>query len=296
MYFNSDTVLYLDGKWVKAREANTDLYGQTLHYGHGVFDGLRAYKTPSGTQIFKANEHFERFLKSADSLQIMPRYSVEKLVDVAYDLLEKNNLENAYIRPLVFMGARMSLLPADQIHLMITAWEWGRYLGNQSIDVIISSYRRPHPQSVSIQAKVVGQYTNFILASQEARKKGYDEALLLDVNGFVAQGPGTNFFYEKDEILYTPPKTHVVAGITRDTVIKFARELGLEVVEKYFKPEDLWEADSAFFTGTAAEIVGIKSVNKQPFKMSWQDSLGHVLHVMYRRRVTHQDITDFNLV
>ncbi len=289
-------MLFLDGEWYKSKEASTDLYGQTLHYGHGVFEGLRAYKTPSGTQIFKPQEHFERLIKSAEALKIKLRATPEKLTDISYELLERNNLENAYIRPLVFLGAKMSLMPSDQVHLMITAWDWGRYLGNQSLEVMVSSYRRPHPDSVSIQAKVVGQYTNSILASHEARTGGYDEALLLDTNGFVAQGPGTNFFYEKDEVLYTPPEGHVVPGITRATVMTYAEELGYEVQKSYFKPEDLWEADSAFFTGTAAEIVGIKSINRQPFLNTWEDSLGYMLHVMYRQRVTHMDITDFNLV
>ena len=173
---------------------------------------------------------------------------------------------------------------------------WGRYLGNQSLEVMVSSYRRPHPDSVSIQAKVVGQYTNSILATHEARTSGYDEALLLDANGNVAQGPGTNFFYEKDEVLYTPPEGHIVAGITRATVMNYAKELGYQVKQMAFRPEDLWEADSAFFTGTAAEIVGIKSINHQPFLMRWEDSLGYMLHIMYRQRVTHMDIIDFSLV
>jgi len=296
MYYNKDTKIFLDGKWLKASEATTDLYAQTLHYGNGVFEGIRSYKTEDGTHIFKAKEHYERLKYSAELMHINLDYTPEELTALSYELLEKNNLNNAYIRPLVYLGANMSLQPTDKVHVMLCAWEWGRFLGDKPLNLMTSSYQRPNPKSTHIQAKVVGHYTNSILATTEAKRNGFDEALLLDMNGKVAEGPGANFFYEKDEVLYTCPLGNILSGITRKTVLELAKELGIELVEKFFTPEDVYEADAAFYTGTAVEIAGIASLDGHEFRLKWEDSLGYDLARAYQCKVTQREYKNFELV
>lgn len=296
MYYSKNTLLFLDGSFVKASEAKIDLFSQTLHYGNGVFEGIRSYHTPDGARIFKAKEHFQRLLFSAEKMHIKIPFSAEELTSATHELLKINNLTNAYIRPLAFMGCNMGLQPAPESHLMITAWEWGRYLGNEQLNVMISSYQRNNPRACNIDTKVVGHYANSVLATHEAKSYGYDEALLLDQNGNVAEGPGTNFFFEKDGIIYTPAKGHIFPGITRSTIIEMATELGHPVIEKQIRPEELFEADSAFFTGTAAEVAGIRSINGNALKLNWEDSLGYNLFLMYRAKVTRKDMKDVVLV
>ena len=223
-------------------------------------------------------------------------YTAEDFTQLTYQLLEKNNLSNAYIRPLIFAGANMSLTPTDEVHVMLCAWEWGKYLGDKLLDVTISSYERPNPKSCHVDAKVTGHYVNSILATTEAKQKGFDEALLLDANGNVAEGPGANFFFEKDEVLYTSPLGNILPGITRATMFELCDELGFKLVEKYFTPEEVKGADSAFFTGTAAEVAGIASLDKVPFKLNWEDSMGAVLQAKYARRVAFNEYGNFSLV
>ena len=190
----------------------------------------------------------------------------------------------------------MSLTPTDEVHVFLCAWEWGKYLGNKMLNVMTSSYQRPNPKSCHVEAKVTGHYINSILATTEAKQKGFDEALLLDANGNVAEGPGANFFFEKDEVLYTSPLGNILPGITRATMFELCNELGFKLVEKYFTPEDVKGADSAFFTGTAAEVAGIASLDNVPFKLKWEDSLGSVLQAKYTRRVAFNEYGNFSLV
>lgn len=296
MYYNDKTIIFLDGKWVKANEASTDLYSQTLHYGSGVFEGIRSYETEDGAMVFKAKEHYERLHYSAEKMHINLKYSVEELTTLTYELLEKNNLQNAYIRPLVYLGQNMSLQPTEEVHVMLCAWSWERYLGDHQLKLMTSSFQRPNPKSCFVEAKVTGHYTNSILATTEAKKKGFDEALLLDMNGNVAEGPGANFFYEKDDKLYTAPLGNILAGITRQTIFELAQELGIQVVEKYFTPEDVYQADGAFFTGTAAEIAGIESLDGKKFNLKWEDTLGATLSTAYLNRVQKKEYKNFELV
>lgn len=296
MYFNRDTVLFLNGKWLKAMEAMGDPFSQTLHYGNGVFEGIRAYETPMGPHIFKAREHFDRLHYSAAKMFIEIPYSSEELTEIAYQLLNKNQLTSAYIRPLVYLGANMSLTETNEVYMLMAAWHWGRYLGNDLLRVMVSSYEKQSPNSVPVDAKICGHYTNSILATMEAKSKGFDEALLLDAQGYVAEGPGANFFYEKDEVLYTPPLGNILPGITRATIICYAKEMGYKVVEKLFTAEELMQADAAFFTGTAAEVIGIKSVGGHEFIMDWEDTIAYSLFLMYRQRVANNEYRDFTLV
>ena len=289
MYYNQETVIFLNGKFVKANEANASLYNQTMHYGNGVFEGIRAYDTPDGVRIFKAKEHYERLQYSAKVMHIDLPYSVKELEQISYKLLELNNFKDAYIRPLVYLGDNMSLTPTNEVHVVMMAWEWGKYLGDSLLRVMLSSFQRPNPKSCFVEAKVVGHYTNSILATTEAKSKGYDEALLTDMNGYVAEGPGANFFIEKDGKLFTAPLGNILAGITRQTVFEIGQELGYEIEEKFFTSEEIFNADSAFFCGTAAEVIGIQSVNDYKFPLEWEDSIGAVIQRKYKRRVAFNE-------
>lgn len=291
MYYNKNTTLYLNGKFIKATDASTDLYSQTLHYGYGVFEGIRAYHTVNGTKIFKAVDHYERLRKSAELINIPFQYDTDELIRVTYQLLKKNNLTDAYIRPLVYCSPNMSLTQPKEVYLMICAWEWGKYLGDNLLKLCLSSYQRPNPNSVKVEAKVTGHYVNSILATSEAKVRGYDEALMLDMNGNVAEAPGANFFYEKDNVLYTSPLGHILPGITRQTVINICRELEIPVKEKFFKPELLEEADSAFLCGTAAEVVGVESIDAKPFRKPWSESLGTVIQEAYKCQVLEKSFS-----
>lgn len=287
-YYNEDTVLFFNGAFVKASEAKTDLYSQTLHYGIGVFEGIRAYETPSGTKIFKAKEHYERLIYSAQKMHLNFNYTVEQLTEATYKVLEKNNLKNAYIRPLVYLGSNMGLVPSDEVNIMITAWDWGRYLGTDLIKATISDYQRPNPKSCYVDAKVCGHYINSILATTEAKAKGFGEPILLDIHGYIAEGGGSNFFYEKDGKIFTPPTGNILPGITRATVIEIANKLGYEVEEKLFTFEDLknTKPDIAFFTGTAAEVIGIRSIDDLVFDAIWEESIAYKLAQAYKNLVT----------
>ncbi len=285
MYYDENSVLFLDGKWLKAAETKTSLYNQTLHYGNGVFEGIRSYETEHGPAIFKAKEHYERLLFSAKAMFIDLPYSVDELVQLSYELLQKNNLQNAYIRPLVYLGETMHLQPSEEVHLLLTAWEWDKYLGDQQIKLMTSPYQRPNPKAFHVEAKVTGHYANSILASTHAKRQGYDEALLLDMNGFVAEGPGANFFYEKEGVLYTCPCGSILPGITRATMFELCEQFEIPLEERFFTPEEVRGADAAFFVGTATEVAGIASLDEVPFALAWEDSLGYQLYKAYQREV-----------
>jgi len=289
MYYTEETVVFWNGEFVKAKDAKVGLYNQTMHYGNGVFEGIRSYDTPDGTRIFKAKEHYDRLQYSAEKMHIQLSYTSDELETITYRLLELNGLKDAYVRPLVYLGENMSLTPTQDVHVVIMAWEWGKYLGDSMLKVMLSSYQRPNPKACHVQAKVVGHYTNSILATTEAKQKGFDEALLTDIHGNIAEGPGANFFYEKDGVLYTAPLGNILSGITRATVFEIAEELGIQVVEKLFKPEEIYTADAAFFCGTAAEVIGIAQFNDYKFPLNWEDSNSHLIQRKYKRRVAFNE-------
>ncbi|HYG18055.1 MAG TPA: branched-chain amino acid transaminase [Ohtaekwangia sp.] len=291
MYYTKDTILFLNGKFIKAVDAHTDLYSQSLHYGFGAFEGIRAYQTQNGAKIFKATEHFERLKKSCALVGIPFHYETEELIQVAYQLLQKNDFGDAYIRPLVYTGANMQLTATNEVYLMMCAWEWDKYHGDKKLKMCISSYQRPNPNSLKMEAKVTGHYVNSILATSEAKVRGYDEALMLDMHGNIAEAPGANFFLEKNSVLYTPSVGHILPGITRQTVINICRELDIPVKERPIKPEELETADSAFLCGTAAEVVGIESVDAKPFRKEWYDSLGATIQEAYKCQVLEKSFS-----
>lgn len=288
-YYNGDTALYLNGKFLKAAQTGTDLYGQSLHYGYGVFEGIRAYQTHNGTRVFKAKEHYKRLQRSCELIDIPYNFDNDELIDATYKILELNNLKNAYIRPLVFCGANMSLTRPAEVSIMICAWEWAAYLGNNLLRVCISSFQRPNPKSVMVEAKATGHYVNSILATTEAKDRGFDEALLLDMHENIAEGPGANFFLEIDGTLYTPPTGSILPGITRATVFELGQMLGIPVLEKTLTVDDIQTATSAFFCGTAAEIIGIGTIDDKVFETDWKDTLGATIQRTYKNLVLEKE-------
>lgn len=290
MYYNDKTIIYYKGEFIRAVEAKTDLYSQSLHYGYAVFEGIRSYQTENGVRIFKAKEHYERLIRSCRLMSIPFEYTVEEMTTITYKVLEQNGLTDAYIRPLVLCGANMTLIKAKESFLTIAAWEWARYLGDQLLQLKISSFCRPHPRSVRVDAKTSGHYVNSILATTEAKDEGYDEALMLDHEGFLAEGPGANLFFEKDGRLFTPQQGRILPGITRKTVLELCEESGIECEEGQFLPVDLYQADIAFYCGTGAEIVGIESVDGKVFNKSWNQSLGKKIQEAYKCLVREQSL------
>lgn len=289
-YYNENTILYFNGEYLKATEAKTDLYGQSLHYGYAVFEGIRAYKTEKGeVKIFKEREHYDRLKRSCDLIHIPYKFNNDELIKASYKVLELNNFEEAYIRPLVFCPPNMTLKAASESHILICAWEWGAYLGEKLLRVMTSSYQRPNPKAFQIESKSAGLYVNSILASQEAKANGYDEALLLDINGNVAEGPGANIFFEKNGKLFTPPPGNILPGITRATVIELCHELGIPLEEKLFTLDELKQAESVFYCGTAAEVIGWDSLDGQGFSKPWSESLGKVLQQAYKAKVLEKE-------
>lgn len=286
-YYNDNTIIWLNGAFVKAAEAKTDFYSQSLHYGYGVFEGIRSYQTASGeTKIFKATEHYERLRNSAIALNMPYNWDTDEIIEATYEVLSRSNLQNAYIRPVVYAPANMSFNLNKESYLLIAAWEMGLFLGEKLLRVMTSSFQRPNPKGFRIEAKASGHYVNSILASQEAKAKGFDEALLTDMNGYVAEGPGANVFFEKNGKLVTPPAGNILPGITRATVIEICAELNIPVEERLFTTGELKQADAAFFCGTAAEVIGWESFDEVKFPATWNDTLSRKIQLVYKEKVT----------
>ncbi|KGE15002.1 branched-chain-amino-acid transaminase [Sphingobacterium deserti] len=288
-YYSRETYIHLNGDFVKAAEAGADFFGQSLHYGYAAFEGLRAYSTHHGIRIFKAEEHFDRLKKSCDAINLPYQWDTPALITSTYELLSKNNLRAAYIRPLVFSGPNMHLTAASSSNIMIAAWEWGPYLGQNLLRVCISDVERPNPKSLPVDAKVSGQYVSSILATSDAIKRGFDEALLRDQEGYIAQASSENLFIEKDFKLYTPPLGNVFPGITRQTVIALCKELNIDIVEKKLTVADILSADSAFLCGTASEIIGIKEVDGIVYKEDWEHTIGASIQRKYKKLVLEEE-------
>jgi branched-chain amino acid aminotransferase len=255
--------IWFNGEFVPWDEARIHVISHTLHYGTGVFEGIRAYKTDRGTAIFRLGEHLERMRYSCEAIKLEIPFPLNELADAAAELLRRCRLEQGYIRPLVFYGyGEMGLNPAGApVDTLIACWPWGAYLPHDMIDVKISSYIRIHPDSTVADAKICGHYVNSLLAVQEVQGTEFHEALLLDARGHIAEGPGENLFLVADGVLHTPKLGTILTGITRDTVIQLARFLDIDVVERDIEPADAFAADEAFFTGTAAEVTPIRSID-----------------------------------
>ncbi|MGB3836595.1 branched-chain amino acid transaminase [Castellaniella sp.] len=262
-----DGVIWYDGKLVPWRDATTHVLTHSLHYGLSVFEGVRAYKTDHGTAIFRLEDHTRRLFNSAHIYQIKIPYTREAISSAQIEVVRRNELESCYIRPIVFYGSeKMGVSPKGaQVHVAIAAWPWGAYLGEealkQGIRVKISSFARQHVNVTMPRAKIASTYANSILANAEAQDHGYDEAILLDTSGFVAEGSGENLFIVRDGVLYEPDIACALTGITRASIHQLADDLGLKVVSRRLTRDDLYIADEAFFTGTAAEVTPIREID-----------------------------------
>lgn len=264
-----DGFIWKDGKLVPWRDATTHVLTHTLHYGMGVFEGLRAYKTDRGTAIFRLKEHTDRLFGSMHIFQMKMPFDKETIIEAHKEVVRANKLESCYVRPIAFLGSEAMGVAANSLstHIAIAAWPWGAYLGAEGMEkgirVKTSSFTRHHVNINMCRSKSVGTYTNSILAHQEVANDGYDEALLLDVDGYVAEGAGENLFIVKAGKLYTPDLTSCLEGITRDTVLTLAAELDIPVIQKRITRDEVYCADEAFFTGTAAEITPIRELDNR---------------------------------
>ena len=262
-----DGVIWFDGELVPWREAKVHVLTHSLHYGMGVFEGIRAYKTPRGAALFRLQEHVDRLFTSAHILQMHIPFSREQIIEACRAAICENGLEDGYVRPLAFYGSEAMGVSAPNlsVHVTVAAWKWGAYLGDGALErgvrLRTSSYARHHINVTMCRTKATGNYINSMLALREAQACGYDEALLLDVDGYVAEGSGENVFVIRKGVINTPDITSALEGITRDTVITLAREAGYEVREKRITRDEVYIADEAFFTGTAAEVTPIRSLD-----------------------------------
>ena len=264
-----DGKIWMDGQMVDWRDAKIHVLSHTLHYGCGAFEGVRAYKTSQGTAIFRLEEHTQRLFNSAKILRMNIPFSVQDVMQAQRAVVRENNLESGYLRPLTWIGSqKLGVSPkGNKIHIMVAAWAWGAYLGEEGmkrgIRVKTSSYTRHHVNITMTQAKAVSNYTNSILANMEALDDGYDEALLLDASGFVSEGAGENIFVIKDGVVYTPDlSAGALNGITRNTIFHICKDLGLELVQKRITRDEIYISDEAFFTGTAAEVTPIRELDR----------------------------------
>ena len=295
-----DGVIWLDGEMVDWREAKIHVLTHTLHYGMGVFEGVRAYRAKNGTAIFRLKEHTDRLFRSAHILNMPMPYDKDTINEATLAAVRENKLQSAYIRPMCFYGSEGMGLRADnlKVHAMVAAWEWGSYLGDENmqkgIRVRTSSFTRHHVNIAMCKAKANGNYMNSMLALQEALACGMDEALLLDNEGFVAEGSGENFFMVRDGVIYTPELTSALDGITRATIMQLIKENGMEVHEKRITRDEVYVADEAFFTGTAAEVTPIRELDGRAIGNGGRGPVTETLQSMYfdyvhGRRNDHSD-------
>lgn len=295
-----DGVIWLDGTMVPWREAKVHVLSHTLHYGMGAFEGVRAYQTDEGAAIFRLQEHTDRLFQSVHILRMKIPFNKDEINSAQVAAVKQNNLNSAYLRPMCFYGSEGMGIRADnlRVHTMVAAWEWGSYLGKENMEkgirVRVSSFTRHHVNIAMCRAKANGNYINSMLALQEALDDGYDEALLLDAQGFVTEGSGENLFIVRDDVLYTPDLSSVLDGITRKTVMQLAREKGLDVIEKRITRDEVYIADEAFFTGTAAEVTPIREVDRRVIGNGARGPVTEILQkayfdVVHGRSPAHKD-------
>ena len=268
-FSDRDGVIWMDGELVPWREARVHVLTHTLHYGMGVFEGVRAYHAENGTAIFRLEDHTRRLMQSAKIMGMKMPFSMDEINQAQIDVVRENGLDSAYIRPMAFLGSEGMGLRADNLstHLSVAAWEWGSYLGEENmakgLKVRVSSFARHHVNVSMCRAKANGHYINSMLALQEALTDGYDEALLLDTSGFVMEGSGENLFLIRDGVIYTPDLTSALDGVTRKTANRIIADLGYTLVEKRITRDEVYIGDEAFFTGTAAEVTPIREVDNR---------------------------------
>ncbi len=295
-----DGLIWLDGELVPWREARVHVLTHTLHYGMGVFEGVRAYHTDAGTAIFRLQEHTDRLFRSAHILNMKMPFDKATINEAQRAVVRENKLESAYLRPMCFYGAEGMGLRADnlKVHVMVAAWSWGAYLGAEGMEkgirIRTSSYTRHHVNITMCKAKANGNYMNSMLALQEALACGCDEAMLLDAEGYVAEGSGENIFIVRNGVIYTPDLTSALEGITRDTIMQLAAEIGVPVREKRITRDEVYVADEAFFSGTAAEVTPIREVDGRVIGSGSRGPITEKLQSMYfdqvlGKRETHPE-------
>ena len=290
-----DGLIWFDGELVDWREAKVHVLTHTLHYGMGVFEGVRAYDTPQGTSIFRLQDHTDRLFNSAKIFGMKLPFSKEEVNEAQRAAVRENGLKSAYLRPMAFYGSEGMGLRAEnlQVHLIVAAWDWPAYMGeeakSQGIKIRTSSFTRHHPNINMCKAKANGSYMNSMLALREALDSGCEEALLLDTEGFVAEGSGENFFIVTNGVIYTPELTACLDGITRRTIIEMAQSLGYRVVEKRITRDEVYIADEAFFTGTAAEVLPIRMLDGRAIGEGHRGPVTEKLQSMYFSQVTGQN-------
>ena len=286
-YSDRDGVIWMDGQWVDWRDAKVHVLTHTLHYGMGVFEGVRAYATTKGPAIFRLREHTARLFRSAHILNLKIPFSPEELEAAQCEAVRRNNLSSGYLRPMVYLGAEGVGLrtTAIKVHVCIAAWEWGSYLGEENlkrgIRVRVSSYARHHVNVSMCRAKANGHYINSILALNEAIANDCEEALMLDTDGFVMEGSGENLFIVRDGVIYTPDLTSALDGITRNTLFRLAEDAGYKVVEKRITRDEVYICDEAFFTGTAAEVTPIRELDGRTLGSGGRGPVTEKLQGMY---------------
>lgn len=284
---DKDGEIWMDGEWVAWRDAKIHVLTHTLHYGMGIFEGIRAYETAQGTAIFRLQEHTDRFFKSAHILNMEMPFDKNTLLQVQREAIPRNNLTSGYIRPLCFYGSEGMGLRADNLksHIAVAAWPWGAYLGAENLEkgirVKTSSIQRHHINVAFCRAKATGHYINSILALHEALHCGYDEAMMLDTEGFVAEGSGENIFIVKNGKILTPTLTSCLEGITRDSIFQFAKALDIEMVETAITRDDVYACDEAFFTGTAAEVTPIREVDSRKIGTGKRGPITEKMQTLY---------------
>ena len=294
-----DGLIWQDGKMLDWRQADTHVLTHTLHYGAGVFEGVRAYDGKLGTAIFRLQDHTRRLLNSAKIIGMKVPFDEDQLNQAQIEVVKSNDMAYGYIRPMCFYGSEGMGLRADnlRVHCMVAAWEWGAYMGKENLEngirVKTSSYTRHHVNATMCKAKVNGHYVNSMLALQEATQDGYDEALLLDPQGFVAEGSGENVFIVKDNVLYTPELSSALDGITRKTIITLAEEKGIPVVEKQISRDEVYIADEAFFTGTAAEVTPIRELDNRAIGEGTRGPVTRMLQEKYFK-IVHGELEEYN--
>ncbi len=290
-----DGWIWLDGEWLPWRDARVHVMTHTLHYGLGCFEGIRAYATDKGPAIFRLDAHIERLFDSARILGLEMPFDPATLTAACRDAVLRNGLTEAYIRPLVFLGAEKAGVDpvGAATHISISAWQWGAYLGKDGLDkgirVKVASFARHHVNVQMCRAKSVSTYTNSILACREVRAEGYDEALLLDTDGFVAEGPGENVFVVRRGTIFEPEITSSLDGITRQTILALAREAGYDVVAKRITRDELYIADEVFFTGTAAEVTPVVEIDRRPVRNGRPGPVTRALQERYFACVAGRD-------
>ncbi|OIO73048.1 MAG: branched chain amino acid aminotransferase [Zetaproteobacteria bacterium CG_4_9_14_3_um_filter_49_83] len=286
-FANREGVIWFDGQMVPWKDAKVHVLTHTLHYGMGVFEGVRAYKAEQGTAIFRLHEHTDRLFRSAKIMNMPMPFSKDEINAAQCAAVKENGLESAYIRPMVFYGSEGMGLRADNLktHVIVAAWNWGAYLGDEGINhgirIRTSSFTRHHVNISMCKAKANGNYISSMLALSDALRDGYDEALFLDVDGFVAEGSGENFFMIRNGVIYTPELTSALDGITRETVMKLADELGYKVVVKRITRDEVYVADEAFFTGTAAEVTPIRELDGRSIGTGTRGPITKILQDKY---------------